>query len=49
MLVTAVWDGEKKGRPWNQTAWSLVEFTVGEEEKVRRIGAGVLDLDWHCI
>lgn len=49
MLVTAVWDGDKKGRPWTQTAWSLVEFTVGEEEKVRRIGAGVLDLDWHCI
>ena len=49
MLVTAVWDGDRKGRRWDQTAWSLVEFTVREEDKVRRIGAGVLDLDWHCI
>ena len=38
MLVTAVWDGDKKGRPWSQTAWSLVEFTVGEEKQVVKKG-----------
>ncbi len=48
MLVTAVWDGHKKQKG-ESYAWSPVEFTVGEEEKVRRIGAGVLDWDWHCI
>lgn len=48
LLVTAAWDGHIKGE-WARTAWSPVEFTVGEEEKVRRIGAGVLDWDWHCI
>ena len=48
LLVTAAWDGHIKGE-WGRTAWSPVEFTVGEEEKVRRIGAGVLDWDWHCI
>lgn len=46
MLVTAIWDGDKKDF---RAAWSLVEFTVGEEDKVRRIGAGVLDADWHCV
>ena len=48
MLVTAVWDGDKRGH-WLKNHWSLVEFTVGEEEKVRRIGAGTLDMDWHCV
>ena len=49
MLVTAVWDGDKKGRSWSQTAWSPVEFEVGRENEVRRIGAGILDQDWHCV
>ena len=50
MLVTAIRDGHKdKKGTWTGKAWSPVEFTVGEEEKVRRIGAGVLDWDWHCI
>ncbi len=50
MLVTAVWDGEKPaGGGKKRTAWSPVEFTVGEEENVRRIGNGALDADWHCL
>ena len=49
MLVTAIWDGDRKTGGWWEHQWSLVEFTVGEEEKVRRIGAGILDLDWHCV
>ena len=52
MLVTAIWDGDKKEGGWQKNAWSPVEFTVGEEDKVRRIGGplgGVLDLDWHCV
>ena len=28
---------------------SLVEFEVGRESEVRRIGAGILDQDWHCV
>ena len=49
MLVTAIWDGDKRG-DWTSSAWSPVEFTVGEEDKVRRIGnGGILDMDWHCI
>ena len=28
---------------------SLVEFEVGKESEVRRIGAGILDQDWHCV
>ena len=28
---------------------SLVEFEVGQEAACRRIGAGVLDQDWHCV
>ncbi|MBR4652004.1 MAG: hypothetical protein IKO72_01470 [Kiritimatiellae bacterium] len=48
MLVTVIWDGEKHEH-WTRSAWSPVEFTVGQEDKVRRIGAGVLDLDWHCV
>lgn len=49
MLVTAIWDGDRKPGDWWDHAWSLVEFTVGEEEKVRRIGTGILDQDWHCV
>ena len=49
MLVTAVWDGDTKGRGWEDTDWSLVEFEVGRECEVRRIGAGILDKDWHCV
>ena len=51
MLVTAIWDGDRQPAPGDawQSAWSPVEFTVGEEEKVRRIGAGILDRDWHCV
>ena len=48
MLVTATWnernDPEIAGR-----VWSLVEFEVGKEDEVRRIGKGVLDTDWHCV
>lgn len=46
MLVTVYWDGDKvqtKGQ------WSQVEFEVGKEDQVRRIGEGILDADWHCI
>lgn len=48
LLVTAVWNGEKR-EPGSRFDWSPVEFTVGEEEKVRRIGGGALDWDWHCL
>lgn len=49
MLVTAIWDGEKR-QAWQRADWSPVEFTVGEEEKVRLIGkGGILDKDWHCL
>jgi hypothetical protein len=48
LLVTAIWNGEKR-KPGTRFDWSPVEFTVGEEDKVRRIGAGVLDWDWHCL
>ena len=50
LLVTAIWDGHKKGF-WTKFTWSPVEFTVGEEDKVRQIagGDGILDLDWHCV
>lgn len=48
MLVTATWnargDSDATGR-----AWSTVEFEVGNEDQVRRIGEGILDLDWHCV
>ena len=44
MLVTATWNetGDSKiaGR-----AWSTVEFEVGKEAEVRRIGKGALDVD----
>ena len=48
LLVTAAWDGHIKGE-WARTAWSTVEFEVGKEDQVRRIGAGILDHDWHCV
>ena len=47
MVVTAIWNGDRIEH-WTKGAWSPVEFTVGEEEKVRRIGKGAYDLDWHC-
>ena len=49
MLVTAIWDGDRQSSEWWKSKWSPVEFTVGEESKVRRIGAGILDQDWHCV
>ena len=48
LLVTAVWNGEKR-EPGSRFDWSPVEFSVGEEEKVRRIGGGALDKDWHYL
>ena len=48
MLVTATWN-ERNDPTLAGRAWSTVEFEVGKEEEVRRIGAGVLDLDWHCV
>ena len=48
MLVTVTcndaYDPKVTGR-----AWSPVVFEVGKESEVRRIGTGILDLDWHCI
>ena len=36
--------------PMPDTRWpSLIEFEVGRETLRRRIGAGVLDQDWHCV
>lgn len=49
MLVTVVWDADKHGYNWHKNAWSTVEFEVGREDQVRRIGAGLLDFDWHCV
>ena len=48
MLVTATWNDRKDPNATGR-AWSTVEFEVGKESEVRRIGAGVLDQDWHCI
>ena len=48
MLVTAFWNGDRR-ESGAAAMFSPVEFTVGEEEKVRRIGAGLLDWDWHCV
>ena len=28
--------------------WTHVEFTVGEEDRVRRLGSGLMDWDGHC-
>ena len=46
MLVTAAWNAHLTDRP---PPYGLVEFTVGEEDKVRHIGPGILDRDWHCV
>ncbi len=48
MLVTAFWDGDKK-EGGARRACGPVEFTVGEEDKVRHVGKGALDQDWHCL
>ena len=48
LLMTATWN-ERNDPALAGKAWSTVEFEVGREDKVRRIGAGVLDLDWHCV
>lgn len=48
MLVTAIWDGDRRETAGWKYEWSPVEFTVGEEEKVRLIGGGAIDKDWHC-
>ena len=48
MLVTAFWNGDRRENG-SSAMCCPVEFTVGEEEKVRRIGAGLLDWDWHCV
>ena len=48
MLVTATWNDRHDEKATGR-AWSTVEFEVGKEAEVRRIGAGVLDADWHCI
>ena len=32
---------------YRNAIWTHVEFTVGEEEKVRRLGAGLMDWDGH--
>ena len=50
MLVTAIWNGHEKPVGGKGLPWGPVEFTVGEEEKVRLVGGGgVLDHDWHCV
>lgn len=48
MLVTATWNEDGSSKLAGHV-WSTVEFEVGKEENVRRIGAGVLDQDWHCV
>ena len=48
MLVTATWN-ERNDPAATGRAWSTVEFEVGKEDEVRRIGVGVLDQDWHCV
>ena len=48
MLVTATWNDRHDDKATGH-AWSTVEFEVGKESEVRRIGAGILDLDWHCV
>ena len=50
MIVTAKWDAHLTGEHWSKNmCWQPVEFTVGEEEKVRHIGMGFADRDWHCV
>ena len=34
---------------WRNEVYTHVEFTVGEEEKVHRLGGPELDYDGHCI
>ena len=48
MLVTATWN-ERRNPKITGRMWSTVEFEVGREREVRRIGAGILDVDWHCV
>ena len=48
MLVTATWNDRHDDKATGR-AWSTVEFEVGRESEVRRIGAGILDQDWHCV
>ena len=51
MLVTGVWQGDKdeRGGDLRYAECSQLEFEVGKEGQVRRIGAGILNRDWHCI
>ena len=50
MIVTAKWNAHLTGEHWSKNmCWQPVEFTVGEEEKVRHIGMGFADKDWHCV
>lgn len=48
MLVTATWN-ENADPKLTGHVWSTVEFEVGKESEVRRIGSGILDQDWHCV
>ena len=34
---------------WEDRVYGHTIFTVGEEEKVKHIGAGILDFDGHCL
>jgi hypothetical protein len=34
---------------WEDRVYGHTIFTVGEEEKVQHIGAGILDFDGHCL
>ena len=47
MLATVIWNGVEDGNSARRE-WTPVEFEVGREDRVRRIGAGTLDQDWHC-
>ena len=48
MLVTATWNERNDPKDAGRV-WSTVEFEVGKEDEVRRIGKGILDADWHCV
>ena len=48
MLVTATWNERNDPKDAGHV-WSTVEFEVGKEDEVRRIGKGILDADWHCV
>ena len=41
LAVTAKWNGGK--------VWSHTLFDVGEEDKVRHLGPGIMDWDGHCV